>query len=278
MSAMADHRRTDPPVPAPDMVDSSRRHLAERHSAGVYRLLWEQEKRPMPDAEAVRAVVSAAAAEELADVLDVGAALVIVQAMRLELDLLEADVLDVAETSGVPDESVAAVLELPGAAAVAARRRMLSAKRELPRSVPDAPPPGRQEVTREAAGRAGRRAASAATRATEAGHQGDQLRRSRAQRARPARRAGPEDTEMASARASEARINSRDANERLVLALLRAAGTLDELATRNHEREQAAASEHDRQQLNGQATEYARTAELYREMADRYLRLTADVR
>jgi hypothetical protein len=252
------------------MVDSSRQHLAERYSAGVYRLLWEQEKRPMPDAEAVRAVVSAAA-DGRADVLDVGAALVIVQAMRLELDLLEANVFDAAGDSGVPDESVAAVLELPGAAAAAARRRMLSAKRDLPRLAPDAPSPGRPEIAREAAGRAGRRAASAATRAAEAARNREQFRRQRRTRA-AAGKTSPEDIETASAHASEARISSREANERVAMALLRAADTLDDLAKRNHEREHAAASGRDREQLKLRATEYAQTAELYRQMADQHLR------
>ena len=271
---MAGRGWTDLAAPAPDMVDSSRRHLAERYATGVYRLLWEQEKRPMPDADAVRAVVSAAAAERRVDVLDVGAALVIVQAMRLELDLLEADVLDAAETSGVPDESVAAVLELPGAAAAAARHRMLSAKRELPRSAPEGHAPVEPEGAREAAGRAGLRAASAATRATAAGHRREQLRRSRDPHARPsALGTGPGDTEMASARASEARVNSRDANERVAMSLLRAADTLDKSAERYQEQERATGEGRAREQLRQRATEYTRTAGLYRKLADHYLRL-----
>ena len=272
---MADRGRTDLAAPSPDMVDSSRRHLTERYADGVDRLLWEQEKRPIPDADAVRAVVSAAAAEGRVDALDVGAALVIVQAMRLKLDLLEADVLDAVEASGVPDESVAAVLELPSAAAAAARHRMLSAKRELPQSAAEKPAAVHHpDCAREAAGRAGRRAASAASRATEAGRRREQLRRSRdLHTGLSARGADPEDTGMASARASEARINSRDANERVALSLLRAADTLEASAERYQEQERTVAEGRARAQLRRRAAEYARTAELYRELADHYLRL-----
>jgi hypothetical protein len=272
---MTDRSWTDLAAPVPDMVASSRRHLAERYATGIYRLLWEQEKRPIPDAHAVRAVVSAAAAERRVDVLDIGAALVIVQAMRLELDLLEADVFDVAEAGGVPDESVAAVLELPGAAAVTARHQMLSAKRELLRSVPEESVPVRHpEDAREAAGRAARRAASAASRATEAGRRRERLRRNHDLHAGPtARGSGPEDTEMVSARASEARINSRDANERVALSLLRAADTLDKSAKRYQEQERRTADRRAREQFRRRATEYAQTAELYRKLADHYLRL-----
>lgn len=269
---MTDRGRTDIPAPAPDMVASSRRHIAEHYATGVDRLLWEQEKRPMPDADAVRTVVATAAAEGGADVLDIGAALVIVQAMRLELDLLEADVFDAAEASGVADESVAAVLGLPDAAAAAARHQMLSAKRDLPRAVPEEPaPPPHAEKTREAAGRAVRRAASAASRATEAARRREELRRERDALAMPPPgSASPGHLETASAHASEARINSRDANERVALALLRAADTLESSAQRYQE--QSAAGGGEIKQLTERAMEYARTAGLYREMADYYLR------
>ena len=35
------------------MVAAARRHLTERHATGVDRLLWDAEKRPMPDQDAV---------------------------------------------------------------------------------------------------------------------------------------------------------------------------------------------------------------------------------
>lgn len=273
---MADRRWADIPAPAPDMVASSRRHITEHYATGVDRLLWEQEKRTMPDADAVRAVVSAAAAEKRLDVLDVGAALVLVQAMRLELDLLEADVLDVAEAGGVPDESVAAVLELPGAAAAAARRRMLSAKRELPQATREESPPARSHAAHEAAGRAGHRATSAASRANEAARRRERLRQNRYPPAAPSAPAAGQDTETASARASEARVNARDASERVALALLNAAETFGHSAEHCREQEHAAAAERERERLRRRAAEYTRTAELYREMADRYLRLGQD--
>ncbi|HEY0937166.1 MAG TPA: hypothetical protein VGD91_25940 [Trebonia sp.] len=97
------------------------------------RLLWELEKRLMPDAQAVRAVLHRAGGQDPADALDIGAALVLVQAMRLEVDAFEADVLDSAHASGMSYESVAAVLELPAADAAEQRHRRLRAQRELPR-------------------------------------------------------------------------------------------------------------------------------------------------
>lgn len=78
---------------------------------------------------------------------------------------------------------------------------------------------------------------------------------------------------MASARASEARVNSRDANERVAMSLLRAADTLDKSAERYQEQERATGEGRAREQLRRRATEYARTAGLYRKLADHYLRL-----
>ena len=58
---------------------ASRRHLTERYAAGVDRLLWNTEKRFVPDAAAISLVTDAAMAG-LAGALDLGAALVLVQA------------------------------------------------------------------------------------------------------------------------------------------------------------------------------------------------------
>jgi hypothetical protein len=127
---MSSHASTDPPAPSPGVVTAARHHLTSRYAEGVSRLFWDLEKRHMPDADAVRAVMSAAKSAAPAEALDVGAALVVLQAMRLELDLLEADVLDTAQAGGVPAEAVAAVLELPGAAAAEARHRQLREKRK----------------------------------------------------------------------------------------------------------------------------------------------------
>lgn len=42
------------------MVDASRRHLTERYASGVDLLLWETEKRLVPDLDAIKAVTGAA--------------------------------------------------------------------------------------------------------------------------------------------------------------------------------------------------------------------------
>jgi hypothetical protein len=116
------------------MVDASRRHLTERYASGVDLLLWETEKRLVPDLDAIKAVADAAVSGQ-ADGLDMGAALVLVQAARLGLDRLECDLFDVAHAMGMRPEAIAAVLELPDAAAAEKRHRWLKARRALPYAV-----------------------------------------------------------------------------------------------------------------------------------------------
>ena len=72
------------------MVGASRRHLTERYASGVDLLLWETEKRLIPDLDAIRSVTEAAASGR-AEGLDMGAALALVQAVRLGLDRLECE-------------------------------------------------------------------------------------------------------------------------------------------------------------------------------------------
>jgi len=112
------------------MVDASRRHLTERYASGVDLLLWETEKRLVPDLDAIKAVASAAVSGQ-AEGLDMGAALVLVQAVRLGLDRLECDLFDAARAMGMRPEAIAAVLELPDAAAAEKRHRWLETRREL---------------------------------------------------------------------------------------------------------------------------------------------------
>lgn len=253
-------------------MTASRQHLTERYAAGVDRLIWEQDKRVMPDVAAVKAMVSAASAGE-ADVLDIGAALVTLQAVRLETDLLEADVLDAAESGAVAAESVAAVLGLPDADAVDARHRMLTSRRELPLALagqvpPDAKPP---KPLREAAERAGHRARQAADRASAARRRREQLSRAQASQgtsAAPAMRR--ELVDEASAYASEARVSAKEAAERVAMGLLRAAEALDRCAARCGEWESMPRPGTSRPQLRRRAREYADAARLYREMADWY--------
>ena len=119
------------------MVDASRRHLTERYASGVDLLLWETEKRLVPDLDAIKAVTGAAVSGQ-AEGLDLGAALVLVQAVRLGLDRLECDIFDAARAMGMRPEAIAAVLGLPDAAAAEKRHRWLEARRALPYAGPGA--------------------------------------------------------------------------------------------------------------------------------------------
>ena len=98
------------------MVKASRRHLTERYASGVDLLLWETEKRLIPDLDAIKSVTEAAASGR-AEGLDMGAALVLVQAARLGLDRLEGELFEAAHAHGHAPEAIAAVLDLPDAAA-----------------------------------------------------------------------------------------------------------------------------------------------------------------
>ncbi len=118
------------------MVDASRRHLTERYASGVDLLLWETEKRLVPDLDAIKAVTGAAVSGQ-AEGLDMGAALVLVQAVRLSLDRLECDLFDAARAMGMRPEAIAAVLELPDAAAAEKRHRWLETRRALPYTARD---------------------------------------------------------------------------------------------------------------------------------------------
>ncbi len=134
------------------MVNASRRHLTERYASGVDLLLWETEKRHIPDLDAIKSVSEAAAAGQ-AEGLDMGAALVLVQAARLALDRLECELLEAAHVMGMRSEAIAAVLELPDAATADKRQRWLEARRALPYAA--------AESQRAETGRAARRAEAA---------------------------------------------------------------------------------------------------------------------
>ena len=114
------------------MAAASRRHLTERYASGVDLLLWETEKRLIPDLDAIRSVTEAAAGR--AEGLDMGAALVLVQAARLGLDRLECELFEAGRAMGMSPEAIAAVLELPDAAAAEKRQRWLEGRRALPYS------------------------------------------------------------------------------------------------------------------------------------------------
>jgi len=119
----------DAPAPAPQMVAAARRRLTERHATGVDRLLWDAEKRPMPDQDAIAAVTAAAGQ---AAPLDIASALILMQEARLVLDHLEHDLFQAARAAGIAAAAIAAVLELPDEAAAQARQRRLTRRRAMP--------------------------------------------------------------------------------------------------------------------------------------------------
>ncbi len=134
------------------MVNASRRHLTKRYASGVDLLLWETEKRLIPDLDAIKSVTEAAASGR-AEGLDVGAALVLVQASRLALDRLEGELFEAAHAMGMRSEAIAAVLDLPDATTADKRQRWLEARRALPYAT--------AESQRAETGRAARRAEAA---------------------------------------------------------------------------------------------------------------------
>jgi hypothetical protein len=244
------------------MVTASRRHLTERYAAGVDRLLWDTEKRLVPDLDAIRSVIDAASAGH-AEALDIGAGLVLLQAARLEVDRLEYDVFEGAHALGMSEEAIAAVLDLPDAGTAAKRRRWLKARRTLPYAdigTPGRPGPGGSV---EAANRAGRRASQAAHRAAEAAERREQL-------SQPGREADSSrrHAERAAANAGEARVLAGEAAERVALGLLRAAAGLDRCAAGCEEL--ASADPVHRPELRRKADEYHQAAVEYREMAAGY--------
>jgi hypothetical protein len=113
------------------MVTASRKHLTKRYASGVDLLLWETEKRLIPDLDAIRSVTEAVSAGQ-AEGLDMGAALVLVQAARLGLDRLEYELFEGAQAMGMQSEAIAAVLDLADAAAADKRHRWLTTRRALP--------------------------------------------------------------------------------------------------------------------------------------------------
>jgi hypothetical protein len=121
-------------------VAASRAHLTERHASGVDRLLWDAEKRLMPDLDAIRSVIRAAPPGQ-AGALDISASLVLLQAARLELDRLEHEVFEAAHEGGMNAETLAAVLDLRDAQDASERRRWLKARYALPCSQAGLAPP-----------------------------------------------------------------------------------------------------------------------------------------
>jgi hypothetical protein len=122
------------------MVTASRKHLTARYASGVDLLLWETEKRLIPDLDAIRSVTEALSGGQ-AEGLDMGAALVLVQAARLGLDRLEYELFEGAQAMGMQSGAIAAVLDLADAAAADKRHRWLTTRQALPYTPAENQPP-----------------------------------------------------------------------------------------------------------------------------------------
>ena len=253
-----DARPLAPPAPPPDAVSAARRQLNEQYASGIERLLWELDKQPIPDIEAIRRAITATGNGETDSA---GPALVLLQAARLGLDRLEAQAFDAARGAGVSDEALAALLGLPDAAAAAAWNRWLTAREALPY---DEPPPAHQVVpggAADAAARAGRRAHQAAARAAEIAQRLEQLSAA----AGEPQPTGREHAERSAAHAGEAGVLATEAAERATLALLRAAEALEQCAVGY---EQLASADHiGKGEYRQEAAWYWHTAQEHRQLA-----------
>ena len=131
-SGSARRRAEMGPLAAPDreVLDSARSRLDSRRAAtGPGPLL----RRSLEDIRAVDAVIQAVrhGAPRSPDLLDAGAALVLLCNLRLYLDRLEADLLEVARHLEMSWDLIAAITGMP--AAVAGDRRLALRSRPDPR-------------------------------------------------------------------------------------------------------------------------------------------------
>lgn len=228
------------------------------------RVLWDTDKRFIPDATAVSLVTDAAMAG-LAEALDLGAALVLIQAGRLDLDGLEYEIFQGAHPAGLRREALAAILGQPGATMAGARSRGLEAQPNRPQADREHDRPGRAEAAAQAAARAGRRAAQAADRAAQAARRRQQL----SEPAPGGNGSLTDHAERAAARAHEARLLAGEAAGRVFLSLIHAAAALDRYAARCADLS-AGADAGAAGLLRDRAGEYHRAAVRYRELAARY--------
>lgn len=106
-----------PPAPPPEAVRSARAYLTPRYAVGVDLVLWEMMARLLPDRTVIDAVIAASARAQQAagddvEAMDVAAALVVLEAARLNVDQSEARLLKAAQASGLGWEQIAGILDL----------------------------------------------------------------------------------------------------------------------------------------------------------------------
>jgi hypothetical protein len=135
------------PAPAPHAVQQARAFLTPRYATGVDGFLWQSRERPMPDRDAIDAVIDAGDRAQRGDgdgtePVEVAAALLVLSAVRLALDQTEARLLDTAQASGLSFEQIASVLDL-GVEEAEERHRQLQPRLDEPTAAPSPSPPHR---------------------------------------------------------------------------------------------------------------------------------------
>jgi hypothetical protein len=103
------------PVPDPAVVDSARLRIAAHRVLSAGQPIRQGPLRPAEDIRAIQAVIDSVGDDAVrpADVLDVGAALVVLCDLRLYLDGLETDLLDTAQRMDLSWDVIAAIIGIP---------------------------------------------------------------------------------------------------------------------------------------------------------------------
>jgi hypothetical protein len=112
-----DDKKVCLPAPLPETVRVARAYLTPRYAVGVDGFLWEVMEQPLPDLDAIDAVIAASdraqrGAGDQPQLMEVAAALVVLGAARLDMDQTEARLLNAAQASAMGWEQIAAILDL----------------------------------------------------------------------------------------------------------------------------------------------------------------------
>jgi hypothetical protein len=114
---MGEDMKTYLPAPSPEMVRAARAYLTPRYAAGVDQVLWELMEQPLPDLDAIDALLADSDRAQRGpgdqpQPMEVAAALVVLGAARLDMDQTEARLLDAAQASAMGWEQIAVILGL----------------------------------------------------------------------------------------------------------------------------------------------------------------------
>jgi hypothetical protein len=114
---VGDGRQAWLPAPAREMVRAARAYLTPRYAVGVDGYLWETMEQPLPDLDAIDAVIAVSdraqqGAGDQPQPMEVAAALVVLGAARLDMDQTEARLLNAAQAAAMSWEQIAAILDL----------------------------------------------------------------------------------------------------------------------------------------------------------------------